>query len=222
MSRRGSFLAILALAVLGACGPAEVQDVGAPPPPPETTTSTTPVLATTATSKLAPAATTTVKAAPTATEVTSATLPVGWSTCTNAEGGFSIAHPPGWHTAHGCRYLDPEPLDIPPYTDGFFSALMTADGDLPFEEMAQRSNDRFVVILAREQTTVGGRPSVRYETESTGEGLLDKGSRVYSYVIDRSGRSFEVATAWFPGTSPAEYQDRKQIVDQAVHTIRFR
>lgn len=222
MPRRRSFLAIVALAVLGACGPAEVQDVGAPPPPPETTTSTTPVPATTTTSTFAVAAATTVPAAPAATNTTSAALPVGWSTCTNAEGGFSIAHPPRWHTAHGCRYLDPEPLDIPPYTDGFFSALMTADGDLPFDEMAQRSNDRFVVILTRERTTVAGRPAVRYEVESTGEGLLDKGSRIYSYVIDRSGRSFEVATAWFPGTSPAESQLRKQIVDQAVQTIRFR
>ncbi len=222
MPRRRRFLALVSLAVLGACGPAEVQDAGAPPTPPETTTSTTPVPATTTTSKLAVATTTTAKAAPATTNTTSAALLTGWSRCTNAERGYSIAHPPGWHTAHGCRYLDPEPLDIPPYTDGFFSALMTVDDDVPFNEMAQRSNDRFVVILTREQTTVGGRPAVRYEMESTGEGLLDKGSRVYSYVIDRSGRSFEVATAWFPGTSPAEYQLRKQIVDQAVQTIRFR
>ena len=222
MLRRRRLLAILSLAVLGACGPAGVQDAGAPPTPLQTTTSTTPVPATTTTSRLAVAATTTVKAAPAATTTTAAALPAGWSTCINAEGGYSIAHPPGWHTAHGCRYLDPEPLDIPPYTDGFFSALMTIDDDVPFDEMAQRSNDRFVVILTREQTTVGGRPAVRYEMETTGEGLLDKGSRIYSYVIDRSGRSFEVATTWVPGTSPAGYQLRKQTVDQAVQTIRFR
>ena len=62
---------------------------------------------------------------------------------------------------------------------------------------------------------------MRYGTEATGEGLFDKGSRLYSVVIDNGGRAFEVLTAWFPGTSTSEYQLRKKMVDEVVKTVRF-
>ncbi|MDQ3641048.1 MAG: hypothetical protein M3450_06170, partial [Actinomycetota bacterium] len=65
------------------------------------------------------------------------------------------------------------------------------------------------------------RRAVRYESQATGEGLFDKGSRLYSVVIDNDGRAFEVLTVWFPGTSTSEYQLRKGIVDEVVKTVRF-
>ena len=144
-----------------------------------------------------------------------------WSVCTNPERGYSIGHPAGWHTAYGCRYLDPEPLDIPPNSDGFFSALAVVDGDTSFDEARQRTNDRFLVILLREETTVGDSKAVRYEAEATGEGLFDKGSRLYSLIIDNDGRAFEVLTVWFPETSTSEYQLRKGLVEEVVETVRF-
>jgi len=165
-------------------------------------------------------ATTTTAAAP-STTTTVGGLPGGWAECTNAQRGYSVGHPTGWHSAYGCRYLDPEPLDIPPNTDGFFSAVAVVDGDTSFDQARQRSTDRFVVIVLREETTIDGRRAVRYETEATGEGLFDKGSRVYSVVIDNDGRAFEVLTAWFPGTSTSEYQLRKKMVDEVVKTVRF-
>ena len=144
-----------------------------------------------------------------------------WSVCTNPERGYSIGHPAGWHTAYGCRYLDPEPLDIPPNSDGFFSALAVVDGDTSFDEARHRTDDRFFVVLLREETTVGDSKALRYEIEATGEGLLDKGSRLYSLIIDNDGRAFEVLTVWFPGTSTSEYQLRKELVDEVVETVRF-
>lgn len=164
-----------------------------------------------------PALTTTVALATT----TTGGLAAGWAVCTNAQRGYSVRHPPGWHTAYGCRYLDPEPLDIPAHTDGFFSAIAVVDGDTSFDQARQRSNDRFVVIVVREDTTIGGRKAVRFESEATGEGLFDKGSRLYSVVIDNDGRAFELLTAWFPGTSVAEYQVRKNMVDEVAKTVRF-
>ena len=184
-----------------------------------TTSEVTPVPTTTVTSrKNLPAATTTA-ASPTSTP--KGALPAGWPVCINAQRGYSVGHPVGWHTAYGCRYLDPEPLDIPPNTDGFFSAVAVMDGDTSFDQARQRSTDRFLVIASREETTIGGRRAVRYESQATGEGLFDKGSRLYSVVIDNDGRAFEVLTVWFPGTSTSEYQLRKGIVDEMVKTVRF-
>jgi len=182
---------------------------------------------TTTAATLIPASTVTTRAtlpAPTITAVPSTTttgLAGAWTVCTNAQRGYSVGHPIGWHSAYGCRYLDPEPLDIPPNTDGFFSAVAVVDGDTSFDQARRRSTDRFVVIVLREETTVGGRRAVRYETEATGEGLFDKGSRLYSVVIDNGGRAFEILTAWFPGTSTSEYQLRKNTVDEVAKTVRF-
>lgn len=145
----------------------------------------------------------------------------GWELCTNAQRGYSIGHPPGWHTAHGCSYLDPEPLDIPPNSDGFFSALVVVDGDTSFDQARRRADDRFFTVILRQETTVGERSAVRYEAESTGEGLFDKGSRLYSLIIDHDGRAFEVLTAWFPGTPTSDYQARKKLVDEVVKTVKF-
>ena len=184
-----------------------------------TTTAAAPVPTTTVTTRKSISAPPTTAAPSTTTAV--AGLAGGWDVCTNTQRGYSVGHPTGWHSAYGCRYLDPEPLDIPPNTDGFFSAVAVVDGDTSFDQARQRSTDRFVVIDLREETTIGGRRAVRYETEATGEGLFDKGSRLYSVVIDNGGRAFEVLTAWFPGTSTSEYQLRKKMVDEVVKTVRF-
>lgn len=183
---------------------------------------------TTTTTAAAPVGTTTVTTpeilpttvAPPITTTTGG-LARGWAVCTNAQRGYSVGYPAGWHSAYGCRYLDPEPLDIPPNTDGFFSAVAVVDGDTSFDQARQRSTDRFVVIVSREETTIGDRRAVRYETSATGEGLFHKGSRLYSVVLDNGGRAFEVLTAWFPGTSTSEYELRKRMVDEMVKTVRF-
>ena len=224
------FLAVVAVALAGACSPAEVQDAGPSPTRRPTSTTTEPAPTSTSRAAVIGARTTPTSRAPaTATSVattpplaaTTPAAPAAWARCTNAERAYSIGHPAGWHTAYGCRYFDPAPLDIPPQTDGFFSAIMALDSDTTFEEARRRSNDRWVVIVSREEATVGGRRAVRYETQATGEGLFEKGSRLYSCVIDRAGRSFEVITAWFPGTSTVEYQGRKNMVDAMAETVQF-
>lgn len=181
-----------------------------------TTTAAAPVRATTLTTReILP----TTVAPPTSSTIGG--MARGWAVCTNAQRGYSLGHPAGWHSAYGCRYLDPEPLDIPPNTDGFFSAVAVVDGDTSFDQARQRSTDRFVVIVSREETTIGDRRAVRYETSATGEGLFHKGSRLYSVVLDNGGRAFEVLTAWFPGTSTSEYELRKRMLDEVVKTVRF-
>lgn len=179
----------------------------------------------TTTTDISPVVTTPVTTATTQERTIAVPTTVGdlaeWRVCANPERGYSIGYPDGWHTAYGCRYLDPEPLDITPNSDGFFSALAVVAGYTSFDEALRRTNDRFFVLLRQEETTVGDTKAVRYEVEATGEGLLDKGSRLYSLIIDNDGRAFEVLTVWFPGTSTAEYQLRKKLVDEVVATVRF-
>ena len=43
--------------------------------------------------------------------------------------------------------------------------------------------------LLREETSVGTHSAVRFEEESTGEGLYDKGTMRYGYVIETKGPS---------------------------------
>lgn len=194
-------------------------------PSPRTTGTAGDPVSTVPPSGIPPESTTTTAALiPTATSgppTTGGGVRAGWETCTNTQRGYSIGHPSGWHTAHGCRYLDPEPLDIPPNSDGFFSALAVVAGDTSFDQARRRADDRFFVLILREETTVGQRRAVRYEAESTGEGLFDKGSRLYSLIIDNDGRAFEVLTAWFPGTPTSDYQARKKLVDEVVKTVEF-
>lgn len=224
----GTFAAVFLLLGCGDRSPgvSETATGLVPTPPPSgptveatTTVTTTPLPTTTVTAGGDLPAPTTAAASPSTTPIGG--LPAGWAVCTNAERGYSVGHPAGWHTAYGCRYLDPEPLDIPANTDGFFSAVAVVDGDTSFDQARQRSDDRFVVVVMREETTIEGRRAVRYESEATGEGLFDKGSRLYSVVLDNDGRAFEVLTVWFPGTSTSDYQLRKKMVDEMVKSVRF-
>ena len=224
----GTFAAALLLLSCGNRSPVSTDVTGAVPTLPPSaatvdaatiTTAATPLPTTTAsTREMAPGPTT--SAAP-ATTTTIGRLAAGWTVCTNAQRGYSVGHPAGWHTAYGCRYLDPEPLNITPNSDGFFSAVNIVDGDTSFDEARHRSTDRFAVVVLQEETTIGGHRAVRYETEATGAGLFPKGSLLYSVVIDNEGQAFEVVTAWFPGTSTSEYQLRKKMVDEVAKTARF-
>jgi hypothetical protein len=200
-----AMLTTLAAVMLWTCGDDSPTAGGIPTTAPSTTTSTQAVVTTTGIRSTTTAA---------------VALPAGWTSCTSREGGFSIGHPAGWHTAIGCRFLDPKPLNITPNSDGFTSAVMTSDWET-FAAASARQTDDHALVLLKEATTVGSRRAVRYETESTGLGLWDRGTRFYSYVLDRGGRSFEVSTVWFPGTSTAEYQTRKGWVDEATKTVRF-
>ena len=78
----------------------------------------------------------------------------------------------------------------------------------------------FATTLLRENTNIGGRRAVRFETVSTGEGLYPQGTRTYGYVVDRDGSAFATFTKATPGQP--RYARYKIVVDRAVRTLRFR
>jgi len=74
-------------------------------------------------------------------------------------------------------------------------------------------------VLARKETIITGRPAVRLETESTGEGFEDRGVKVTVWVVDRGGRAFVVRTTGLPGKS--DYASRQATLDRAIETLSF-
>ena len=61
--------------------------------------------------------------------------------------------------------------------------------------------------------------AVRAETEATGAGLLERGTRQLAYVRDRDG------AAWIRQTTSrrggGDYEARKDVLERAVETFRF-
>ncbi|MBA2239598.1 MAG: hypothetical protein H0W24_13015, partial [Lysobacter sp.] len=70
----------------------------------------------------------------------------------------------------------------------------------------------------REHTRVAGRPAVRMDAESTGEGLYDRGMQSYSYFIDLDGRTM-IATTHDVGDLP--FERKKRILDATMETLEF-
>ena len=86
-------------------------------------------------------------------------------------------------------------------------------------ELLDSSTDKqFWKVIQRKNTRIAGRRAVVVEAESTGEGLLDKGARVYAYLVDRDSRGFFVRTTEAPGRN---YVALKRVVDLAARSVRF-
>jgi hypothetical protein len=158
---------------------------------------------------------------------TSATpdLVVEWIECRNERQGYSISYPKGWYTdaltAEGeCAFFDPEPFEIVADSEFPPTALEAHEVEpgTPYEDVVDALADpMFETVRLREDTEVAGLPAVLLETVATGEGLYDKGTVTYGYLID-GPRPFLVKTTIFPGDDADEAMT---IVDDAAGTLRF-
>ena len=154
-----------------------------------------------------------------------AAAPAGWKVCTNRALGFSIAYPSGWYTtqlnpAGACIYFEPKPFRIPPNSDFTGTSLEVLPTQQAYAGLLRTLTDpRFSRAVLRKNLSLRGRRAVRLESVATGEGLLDRGTRTYAYVLDRGRRpAFIVQTTRARGSSWAA---RKRVVDRAVRTLRF-
>lgn len=202
MTLRSLFLAV-ALTVAVGCGDGDVSD-------PTTTTTTPPDEPTTST---------------TAGATTSTTSPgdeAATQACTNDEAGYTVELPQGWSTNDGevvppCRFFHPEPFEVPEATEVIGLAVTVSVEPVPFERVSS-PDDMSEDELSREQTTVAGRPAVRVETVSTGEGLLPEGVRSYRYAVDLDGRTLIAVTRDVEGL---DYAENQEVVDAMMDSLEL-
>lgn len=124
--------------------------------------------------------------------------------CTRTEGGATVTvrFPRGWRTYTGevipaCSAFDPDPVTIPQDSEVPLDLAVTVDVErAPF---AQVRDWAAATVESSRNVTVSGRPGVRQELVSTGEGITDKGVRWVRYVVDLGGSTLVATTYRVPG-----------------------
>lgn len=144
--------------------------------------------------------------------------------CENEEAGFAVAYPGHWHTNSGdvapaCSFFDPEPFEVPEATEAVGVAAIHVYRD-PVAFDVVTGEVMGIEILAREEIEVAGRPAVRRETEATGEGLLDAGTRAVEYVVDLGGG--ETLFASSHDVHGAGFAERVEVLDRMMETLELR
>lgn len=114
-----------------------------------------------------------------------------------------------------CRFFHPEPFEVPEATEVIGLAVTVSVEPVAFERVSG-SDDLTEDELSREETTVAGRPAVRVETVSTGDGLLPEGIRSYRYAVDLDGRTLVAVTRDVEGLDYAANQD---VVDAMMDSL---
>jgi hypothetical protein len=143
-----------------------------------------------------------------------------WPRCASPALGYSIAYPAGWHRDRNCAFFDPKPFTLPENSDFYGAALEVQVAQDSWANVVRGLTDRrFARTISRRDVRVGGRRAVLVEVESTGEGLFERGYRLYAYVVDVTGRPPIVVQATRrPG---AAWGNRKQVADRAVRSLRL-
>jgi hypothetical protein len=153
-----------------------------------------------------------------------------WSHCVDARAGYDVEYPADWHrggtvedpgrAALLCRFFDPEPFAIPPSSDVFGTALEVGPVDQTFDDaLASLIDTRFNETVRREPLSLQGRHrAFRLELVATGEGLADRGTRTYGYLIRRL-----YGPPVFVRTTAARQEPlaHRAAVDRAASTIRL-
>ena len=144
------------------------------------------------------------------------------ATCTNDDLGYTIDYPDGWWANGGdvappCSYFNPEPIELPEASEPPPTAARVDVEPVAFERVVGEQLGR--EILSREDVQVAGRPAARLEFESTGEALLDAGTRLYQYVVDLGGGEVLIATT--QEADDLDYERNKQVLDAMVESLEL-
>lgn len=210
LPRHASLILVLGFAAAGCSVAAPTASVA---PPPTTTT-------------LPAASSPTPSAVPTPPVTTSAPSPsVAWATCSNPHVGYEISYPAGWFTTslrpeEVCTQFHPTEFMIPVDSEYPLTALMVHGSTDPLDAYPVEDDPNLTVLL-REDTTVNGRPAIRYEVRFSAEAMLGDGTMRYGYQVDWDGGVFEVFSMADPGVAAADYDAWKAIVDEAVRSAHL-
>jgi hypothetical protein len=143
--------------------------------------------------------------------------------CINRMEGYAVEYPATWHVNPGevlgpCMLFDPEPVEVPPASElPLEIAIQIGFEPVPFATLTGQVLGRR--DLVRERTTVDGREALRIESETTGEGLHDRGIRMYQYFVDL-GDTTMVAATHAVGALP--FERKRRILDTMMARFDFR
>ena len=142
--------------------------------------------------------------------------------CENPDAGYAVRYPAGWHTNDGavtapCSFFHPDPFELPEASEPpplavSISREPFALADLAGESPATR-------VLASEEVEVAGRPALRRETESTGDGLLPAGVHSLEYLVDLDGETLVAVTR---SQSGLDFERNGEVLQQMVATLEQR
>jgi hypothetical protein len=145
------------------------------------------------------------------------------SECINRMEGYAVEYPATWHVNTDevlgpCMLFDPEPVDVPLASElPLEIAIQLGFVPIPFAALTGQVLGRR--DLVRERTTVDGREALRIESETTGEGLHDRGIRMYQYFVDL-GDTTMVAATYAVGALP--FERNRLILDTMMARFDFR
>jgi hypothetical protein len=132
-----------------------------------------------------------------------------------------VEYPAEWTTAGGaiaCRFFDPEPFTVPPDSDFGGTALEVLPQETSFDAaLASLIDTRFYGTVVREQVEIDGKSGFSLELVATGEGLAERGTRTYGYLLRGDGGSSVLVQTT---AQPGERIRHRDVVDHAAETLR--
>jgi len=142
--------------------------------------------------------------------------------CENPDAGYAVRYPAGWHTNDGsatapCSFFHPEGFELPEASEPPPRAVSISREPVAFADVTRESPATRVV--ASEEVGVAGRPALRRETESTGDGLLPAGVRSLEYLVDLEGETLVAATRSQGGL---DFERNGEVLQEMVATLELR
>lgn len=142
--------------------------------------------------------------------------------CENPDAGYAVRYPAGWHTNDGsvtapCSFFHPEPFELPEASEPPPLAVSISREPIALADLAGESPA--TRVLASEEVEVAGRPALRRETESTGDGLLPAGVRSLEYLVDLDGETLVAATRSHGGLA---FERNGEVLQEMVATLEQR
>lgn len=142
--------------------------------------------------------------------------------CENPDAGYAVRYPAGWHTNDGavtapCSFFHPDPFELPEASEPPPLAVSISREPIALADLAGESPA--TRVLASEEVEVAGRPALRRETESTGDGLLPAGVRSLEYLVDLDGETLVAATRSHGGLA---FERNGEVLQEMMATLEQR
>lgn len=146
------------------------------------------------------------------------------ATCTNAEAGYTLTMPDGWHTNAGdvvarCSVFDRERFVVEPNTElPADLAVRIIEADRPYEELADEAHRE---EISSRTDTAGDRAAIVVESEATGEGFYPDGTRIYTWYVDASSGGDDRALVANTIDVADDYAGNRAALDEMMGTLEF-